>query len=134
MGRYNAIIRHRRRKFYALLHFMDNKVKRNKPVGSIILADFLEYGLEKFIKFIQAVEALTLYKKLTCEGIIIPKHFSDAKILRDDSTFVHSVDGVIAKIKKDINCNFYIQYIREEFSIEYKINVNRLKRFMNDLN
>ncbi|MCL0057287.1 hypothetical protein M1N50_03105, partial [Dehalococcoidia bacterium] len=45
---------------------------RNEPrselIGKIILADLLEYPLEKFTDFIQKVEQLPPYKKLSREG------------------------------------------------------------------
>jgi hypothetical protein len=50
-----------------------NGKRRELIIGKIILADFLEYRLEKFIVFIKVVEGLPLYKKLIHEGIIIRK-------------------------------------------------------------
>ncbi|MCL0079380.1 hypothetical protein M1O18_00500 [Dehalococcoidia bacterium] len=51
---------------------------RNEPrselIGKIILADLLEYPLEKFTDFIQKVEQLPLYKKLSREGIITRRY------------------------------------------------------------
>ena len=47
--------------------------KRTEHIGRIILANFLEYSLQKFINFIQAVEELPLYSKLADEGVIVCK-------------------------------------------------------------
>ncbi len=58
------------------LRVMDKKGKQSELIGRIILADFLEYRLKKFIHFDQAREVLPLYKKLTHEGIIIRKSLS----------------------------------------------------------
>ena len=65
---------------------MDENGKRSELIGKIILADFLEYRLGKFIKFVRVVEASPLYKKLTREGIIIRKLLG-SKILRDGERF-----------------------------------------------
>ncbi|MEA1964617.1 MAG: GIY-YIG nuclease family protein [Candidatus Aerophobetes bacterium] len=105
----------------------------SKLIGKIILADFLEYPLEKFINFVQAVEALPLYKRLTREGIIIHKPLLGAKILSEkESAFALAEVGVIAKIKKGVN--FPIHYIKEEFSIEYIPDNEKLKRIINNAN
>ena len=106
---------------------MENE-KRSELIGKIILADFLEYRLEKFINFVRAVEGLPLYKKLTCEGTIIRKPLLDAKIL--ESVSVPSEVGVIAAIKK--GSNFYIHYTNEEFSIEYIVDEEKLREIIND--
>ena len=98
---------------------MDKKGKQSELIGNIILADFLEYRLKKFINFVQAVEGLPLYKKLTHEGIIIRKPLSI-----DD---FQSGDGVIAKINRDINSNLSIHYTNEGFSIEYMVDEERLR-------
>lgn len=113
--------------------------KRSKLTGKIILADFLEYRLKKFINFVRAVEALPLYKELTCEGIIIREPLLDAKVLSEEkeSVSVSSEIGVIAKIKKDINSdsvNFFIHYTNEQFSIEYIVDNEKLLRIINDVN
>jgi len=130
---------------------MEKKGKQSELIGKIILADLLEYTLEKFINFIREVEGLPLYNKLVWEGIIIRKPLSidDFRLTPalparhpaggrqaggrraaggsgpgiDD---FQSGDGVIAKIKKDINFNFPIQYAREEFSVEYSVNSEKL--------
>ena len=110
---------------------MDENGKRSELIGKIILADFLEYRLERFINFVRAVEGLPLYKKLTREGIIIRKSLSDAKILKEENEIVSSEVGVIAKIKK--GSNFSIHYTTEEFSIEYIVNEEKLRRIINDV-
>ena len=110
--------------------------KRSKLVGSIILADLLQYPLEKFMNFITDVEGLPLYKELTGKGIIIRQPLSGAKILKEEkeSGAVPCGDGVIAKIKKDIDFNFSIHYTNEEFSIEYIVDEDKLRRIINDVN
>lgn len=75
------------------------KGKQNELVGKIILADFLEYTLEKFINFIREVEGLSLYKKLVWEGIIIRKYLQFSIVNRQSASAPFR-DGVIAKIKK----------------------------------
>jgi RNA polymerase sigma-54 factor len=118
---------------------MDKKRQHSKLVGKIILADFLEYPLPKFINFIQAVEGLSLYKKLTHEGIIIRRSLLGAKVLKKEEKGISIPlgDGIIAKIKKDINFNFSIYYTKEEFSIEYVVDNEKLtgeeKRNINEL-
>ncbi|MBA7539767.1 hypothetical protein ES705_32052 [subsurface metagenome] len=110
---------------------MDKDGKRNKLIGKIILADFLEYRLEKFINFVSAVEKQPLYKKLSREGIIIRKPLSGAKILsaEKESVSVLAGDGVIAKIKKD----FFIYYTNECFSVEYIVDNEKLRGIINDV-
>ena len=113
---------------------MDENGKRSELIGKLILADFLEYRLEKFINFVRAVEAPPLYNKLTREGIIIRKSLLDAKILREEkeSVSVPSEVGVIAKIKK--GSGFSIHYTNEEFSIEYFIvDEEKLQGIINDV-
>lgn len=109
--------------------------KRNKLIGKIILADFLEYRLKKFINFVQVTEGLLLYKKLTGEDIIIRQPLLDAKMASEkrESVSVPFGGGVIAKINKDINLNFSIHYTNEEFSVEYIVNNERLQRITNDV-
>lgn len=112
-------------------YFMDKDGKRNKLIGKIILADFLEYRLEKFINFVSAVEKQPLYKKLSREGIIIRKPLSGAKILsaEKESVSVLAGDGVIAKVKKD----FFIYYTNECFSVEYIVDNEKLRGIINDV-
>lgn len=108
----------------------DKKGKKSELVGKIILANFIQYPLEKFINFIREVEGLSLYKKLVWEGIIIRKHlqFSIVRV-----PLPSLKDGVIAKIIRDINSNFSIQYTKEEFSIEYLIDNEKLQKSMNEI-
>jgi len=110
---------------------MDENGKRSELIGKIILADFLEYRLEKFINFVQAVEALPLYKKLTREDIIIRKSLLDAKILSGECDIVRSEVEVIAKVKKGSNLSIY--YTNEEFSIEYTVDEEKLPGIINDV-
>jgi RNA polymerase sigma-54 factor len=110
---------------------MDENGKRSELIGKIILADFLEYRLGKFINFVQAVEAPPLYKKLTREGIIIRKSISDAKILKEENEIVSSEVGVIAEVKKW--SNFSIYYTNEEFSIEYIVDEEKLRGIIKDV-
>ena len=94
--------------------------KRGELIGKIILANILEYRLEKFIAFIKGVERQPVYEKLTRKTIIIRRRLLDAKILGEKkSDSVTLRDGVIAKIKK--GSNFSIYYTNEEFSIEYTV-------------
>lgn len=109
---------------------MSENGKRHELIGKIILADFLEYRLAKFINFVQAVEALPLYKKLIREGIIIRKPLSDAQILKEENELPSSGVGVIAKVKK--GSNFSIHYTTENFSIEYIVDEEKLRRFITD--
>jgi len=106
--------------------------KHRKLVGKIILADFLEYRLEKFINFVRAVKALPLYKKLTREGIIIHKPLLGAKIVSEESDIVCSGVGVVAEIKKDVN--FFIHYTNEAFSIEHIVDQEKPGRIKDDIN
>ncbi len=102
--------------------------KRRKLIGKIILADFLEYRLAKFIAFISEVERQPLYKNLIREGIIIRTPLSESKILKDDSI---ASSGVIAKIEK--GSDFYICYTNEESSIEYIVDEEKLRGIINDV-
>ena len=112
------------------LYFIYNK-KPRKIIGKIILADFLEYRLPKFINFVHAVEGLPLYKKLTHEGIIIRRSLLHAKILGEESVSVPSEDGVLAKIKK--GSDFSVHYTNEEFSTEYIVAEEKLRGIINDV-
>ena len=104
---------------------------QNELVGKIILANFLECGVERFITFISEIEGLPLYKRLAQESIIIPKPVPGAKILRQKSAAALTKVGVIAKVKK--GANFSIHYTQRELSIEYQINRGKLRRGMNNL-
>lgn len=85
----------------------------------------------KFITFIREVEGLPLYKRLAREGIIIRKSLPGAKVLMWKNAPALAEAGVIAKIEK--RASFSIHYTREEFSIEYLIDDEKLRRSMNSL-
>jgi len=97
---------------------MVRKGRQNKLVGKIILANFLEYPLLKFLKFIQNMENQPIYNKLINQGVVTRSPFSVGNF--------QSADGVIAKIKKETNLDISIQYAREEFSVEYLVNREKL--------
>lgn len=105
--------------------------KQNKLLGKIILANFLEYGMKKFITFIGEVEGLPLYKRLAQEGIIIRKPLPDAKILRQENAAALAKVEVIAEVRKGANLS--IHYTKREFSIEYQINDEKPPGSMNNL-
>ena len=105
--------------------------KQNELIGKIILANFLERGIESFITFISEVEGLPLYKRLAQENIMIPKPLPGTKILRQKNATALAKVGVIAKVKK--GANFSISYTQRGFSIEYQINEGKLRRRMNNL-
>lgn len=111
------------------LRSMDKKGKQSKLVGWIILADFIQYPLEKFIDFIKEVEGLSLYKKLAGESIIIRQPLLDTKIRRK-SVHVPSRVGLIAEVK---GWDFSIHYTKEELSIEYLIDDEKLQKTMNEI-
>ncbi len=110
---------------------MNENGNRSKLIGKIILADFLEYRLGKFINFVQSAEGLPLYKKLTREGIMIRRSLLHAKILGEESVSVPFGDGVIAKIKK--GSDFSVHYTNECFSTEYVVDEEKLRRIINDV-
>ena len=91
-------------------------------IGKIILANFLEYPLEKFVNFIREIEELPLYKELSHEGIITCRYLPGAKALREESLPA----GAIAKVKNDGCLSIY--YSNPGFSIEYIIDSEKLKR------
>lgn len=95
-----------------------NKKRQNALVGKIILANFLEYSLSKFLKYIRTVENQPIYSKLINQGVVTRKSFSASNF--------QSADDVIATIKKDVNLDFSIQYASEEFSVEYLFNSEKL--------
>lgn len=61
--------------------------KRTEHIGRIILANFLEYSLQKFIIFIKAVEELPLYSKLADEGVIVCKPLLSTKIIEKEQCY-----------------------------------------------
>jgi len=105
--------------------------KQNKLLGKIILANFLEYGMKKFITFIDEVEGLPLYKRLAQEGIIIRNPLPGAEILRQENAAALAKVGVIAEVRKGVNLS--IRYTRREFSIEYQINDQKPPGSINNL-
>jgi len=105
--------------------------KQSKLIGKIILADFLEYRLEKFKNFVQTVERRPLYRELTRQGIIMRKPLSIDGFQLATGSF-QSGDGVIAKIRNDIAFNFTIDYTNEAFSIQYVVDEEKLQRIINN--
>ena len=101
---------------------------RNEPrselIGKIILADLLEYPLDKFADFIQKVEQLPPYKKLSREGIITRRYLPDAKALIEENL----PSGTIAEIKNDGRLS--IHYSNAGLSIEYIVDNERLQRII----
>jgi DNA-directed RNA polymerase specialized sigma subunit, sigma54 homolog len=105
--------------------------EQNKLVGKIILSNFLEYGVERFITFVNDVEESPLYKRLVEEGIIVPTLLPDVKVLRQKNAPVLAKAGVVAKIGKGVD--FSIYYTMREFSMEYQLDKEKLRRSMNNL-
>jgi len=97
---------------------MVKKGQQNELVGKIILANFLEYSLLKFLKYIKTVENQPIYKKLLNEGAVIRRPFSNGNF--------QFADGVIALINNNSNHGFSIKYAREEFSVEYLVNSEKI--------
>ena len=95
-----------------------------KLIGKIILAEFLEYTLERFVNFIAGLEELPLYQKLSYEGIITRRYLPDAKIAREE----RFPSGVIAEVKND--GSFSIHYSNAGFSIEYMVDNEKLQRII----
>lgn len=107
---------------------MESNGKQRELIGKIILADFLEYPLAKFVNFIKEVEREPLYKKFIHEGIVIRKPLPQAIVEEED--IVGSGVGVIAKIKKGSNLSIY--YTNEGFAVEYVVDEEKLQREIND--
>lgn len=105
--------------------------KRNELVGKIILSNFLEHSVEKFITFISDVEGSPLYEKLVQEGVVIPKFLPEANILRRNNAAALVRDGVIAKVEG--GANFPIHYTAREFSIEYQVSYEKLARCLDNI-
>ena len=104
--------------------------KQNKLVGKIILADFLEYTVEKFLSFVSIVEGSPLYNKLAQEGIIVFKPLSGASMLREANVAVLAKAGVIGKVAGGTNSS--ICYSAREFSIEYQVRDEKLSNFLDN--
>ena len=94
--------------------------KQAKLVGKIILSNFLELSLDKFEKYIEAIEKSPLFFKLRANGIV--KNVSEAKTFTAKTI---KPDNVIAKIVKSKKC-FFIRYTREGFAKRYRVNPERL--------
>ena len=105
--------------------------KQRKLIGKIILSNFLEYSVEKFITFISDVEESPLHKGLVQGGIIMPKPFPDANILTLKNAAALAKAGVIAKVVEEVD--FSIYYTAREFSVEYQVNDEKLARRLNNL-
>lgn len=127
----NAIFKSRRKNIRTLQKKTEITKEKNENgnqghlVGKIILANFLEYRIEKFERFIRGVEDHSLYKRLSREGIIMRKPLPDAKILRE-KVLVLPQARIIAKIKKE-GGNYSIHYTKQAFSIEYIIDNEKLQ-------
>jgi len=104
---------------------MGENEPRGELIGKIILAEFLEYTLEKFANFIRGLEELPLYQKLSHEGIITFRYLPDTKVAREESF----PSGVIAEVKND--SSFSIRYSNAGFSIEYMVDNEKLQRIIN---
>lgn len=106
-------------------------MRKNEPqgelIGKIILAEFLEYPMGKFMNFIRELEELPLYQKLSYEGIISHRYLPDAKAVREGSL----PSGVIAEVKND--GSFSIHYSNAGFSIEYMVDNEKLQRIINGI-
>jgi len=100
--------------------------KQNQLVGKIILSNFLELSVDKFISFVSDLESSPLFDRLAREGIIIPRLLSGATTLRQKNASALAKARVIAKVGG--GANFSIHYTAREFSVEYQINDNKLAR------
>jgi len=105
--------------------------QQRKLIGKIILSNFLEYSVKRFITFISDVEEFPLYKGLVQEGVIMPKPFPDTNILRQKNAAALAKAGVIARVVGEVN--FSIYYTVREFSVEYQISDEKLARCLNNL-
>jgi predicted GIY-YIG superfamily endonuclease len=103
--------------------------KQPKLVGKIILSDFLEHSVEKFITFVSDVESSPLYKKLVREGVIMPRSLPEANILQEKNAVALTRPGVIARVGGE--ASFPIYYTAREFSAEYQINDEKLASYLN---
>jgi hypothetical protein len=101
-----------------------------KLIGKIILSDFLEYSVEKFITFVNDIERSPLYKRLVQEGVIMPKSLSGANILKRKNAAALAKSGVIAGVGGE--ASFPIHYTTREFCVEYQINDEKLASYLNN--
>jgi len=105
--------------------------KQPKLVGKIILSDFLEHSVERFITFVNDVESSLLYKKLVREGVIMPRSLPEANVLHEKNAVALTRPGVIARVGGE--ASFPIYYTAREFSVEYQINDEKLASHLNKL-
>ncbi len=101
--------------------------KQPELVGKIILANFLEYSVERFIAFVSNIESSPLYKKLVQDGVIMPKSLAGVLWQKDTAALARS--GVIARVEGTINFSLY--YTAREFSTEYQISDEKLTSYLN---
>lgn len=106
-------------------------MEQPKLIGSIILADFLEYGVKKFITFVSDIESSDLYKRLVGEGTVTSKRLPKVDVLRRRDAGALAKAGVIAKV--DGQADFSICYTAREFCTEYQIRTHKLASYSNDL-
>jgi RNA polymerase sigma-54 factor len=103
--------------------------RQPKLIGKIILANFLEYSVEKFITFVSDIERSLLYKKLVQRGVIMPKSLAGVLWQKDTATLAKA--GVIARVEGTVNFSLY--YTAREFSIECQISDEKLTSYLNSL-
>jgi len=101
---------------------------RSELVGKIILSNFLEWSVEKFIGFVTDVERSSLYNRLVNAGVIMPRCFVDADILYQDNDRALAKSGVIARVVGSGD-SYSIHYTAREFSVEYQINKEKLAKY-----
>jgi hypothetical protein len=104
-------------------------MKRRKLIGKIILSNFLEHSVEKFITFVSDTESSPLYKRLVQDGVIMPKSLAEANMLEQKNAAALARAGVVAKVGGAVN--FSVYYTAREFSVEYQINDEKLARYLN---
>ena len=100
-----------------------------KLIGKMILANFFEYSVERFIAFVSDIESSPLYQKLAQYGVIMPKSLAGVLLQKDTATLAR--DGVIARVEGTDNFSLY--YMAREFSIEYQISDEKLTSYLNSL-
>jgi len=103
--------------------------KQTKLIGKIILSNFLEHSVKKFITFVSDIERSPVYKRLVQDGVIMPKSFPEANILRRKNATALAKAGVIAKV---VGADFSIYYTAREFSIEYQVSYDKLARCLDN--
>lgn len=103
--------------------------KQPKLIGKIILANFLEYRVGKFIAFVSNIESSQLYQRLVQDGVVMPQ--SLAEVIRQEDSATLAKAGVIAKVEGTTSLSLY--YTAREFSTEYQIDNEKLMSRLNDL-